>query len=542
MDLGEQDTRRHDRMVFRDLLEDHAALQPDALYASFPATGDQWTWAVADRKANQAANAFAGIGVKQGDRVAVLSANSAELLQALFGATKLGAVYTPLNTGFRGAILRHVVDLAEPALLVCEAELLDRVLDLPENGPVHTVAVVGPPDPATLLRAEARFRVVDFHMLVERGATSPPPPVALRFWDPYGVIFTSGTTGPSKGVLSSYSQLFSMVEHPMLAISNPDDVFLVDLPLFHVGALLTFATTLYLGARIVVLPRVQINGYWDRIREHGVTHVTFLEQIANWLWKQPARSDDADNPLRRVLIGRFPVGFDAWCDRFGVHEYYGYFNMTEISSPLMTGLNPKNRLGTGRARPGVQLRLVDENDLEVEVGSPGELVIRTDRPWELNLGYLKMPELTAQAWRNGWFHTGDVFRRDADNWFYFLDRVKDSLRRNGENISSFEVEREIVDHDAIMECAVVGVPGEDENDEVAAYVILVPGATLPPEELIEFLRPRLPYFAIPRYVVRVDSLPRNTTQKVLKHELRSTGLPDGAWDRVAHGIAVGRKL
>jgi crotonobetaine/carnitine-CoA ligase len=220
---------------------------------------------------------------------------------------------------------------------------------------------------------------------------------------------------------------------------------------------------------------------------------------------------------------------------------YSIYNMTEISAPLITDPNPTKPGTCGRVRPGVEVRLVDEHDCEVPVGEVGEFIVRTDAPWAMNHGYFAMPEATAVAWRNGWFHTGDLGRRDADGNHYFVDRLKDSIRRRGENISSMEVESELCAHPAVREAAVIAVPSDLAEDEVMAVVAPVPGERLDPAELIDFLRPRLAYFAIPRYFRFVDELPKTPTSKIQKMPLRQEGITDSTWDREAHGIRVQRR-
>jgi crotonobetaine/carnitine-CoA ligase len=214
--------------------------------------------------------------------------------------------------------------------------------------------------------------------------------------------------------------------------------------------------------------------------------------------------------------------------------------MTEISSPIVSEPNPQVRGTCGKVRPGVDVRLVDDNDCEVEVGQVGEMIVRTDRPWAMNSGYYKNPEATARAWRNGWFHTGDAFRMDAQGNFFFVDRIKDAIRRRGENISSFEVEAEIVRFPAVREAAAVAVPSDLGEDEVMAIVAPAPGATIDPAALIEFLRDRLAYFMIPRYVRILPELPKTPSAKVLKADLRRQGITPDTWDREKAGIVIRR--
>jgi crotonobetaine/carnitine-CoA ligase len=214
--------------------------------------------------------------------------------------------------------------------------------------------------------------------------------------------------------------------------------------------------------------------------------------------------------------------------------------MTEISSPIVSGANPQ-KIGTcGTVREGVDVRLVDTNDCEVSIGEIGEMIIRTDRPWAMNSGYYKDDEATANAWRNGWFHTGDAFRQDADGYFYFVDRMKDAIRRRGENISSFEVEIEVCAHPAVREAAAIGVASEFSEDDVMVVVAPVPGQTIDPAQLVTFLADRMPYFMVPRYVRILDELPKTPSAKVQKASLRSEGITPDSWDREKSGISVKR--
>jgi crotonobetaine/carnitine-CoA ligase len=215
--------------------------------------------------------------------------------------------------------------------------------------------------------------------------------------------------------------------------------------------------------------------------------------------------------------------------------------MTEISSPIVSEPNPAKPGTCGTIRPGVDVRLVDENDCEVAIGAVGEMLVRTDRPFAMNSGYHKNPEATAKAWRNGWFHTGDAFRRDADGYYYFVDRVKDAIRRRGENISSFEVENDIVAHPDVREAAVIGVPSEYSEDEVMAVIAPVPGRSIDRAALMGFLETRLPYFMVPRYIRILDELPKTPTAKVMKAELRKDGITPDTWDREAAGIKLKRE-
>ena len=247
------------------------------------------------------------------------------------------------------------------------------------------------------------------------------------------------------------------------------------------------------------------------------------------LAKAPPSPLDRAHRMRHALM--IPLSEDpvAFRERFGC-EIYTLFNMTEISSPLVSGASP-SPLGTcGQPRAGMQVRVVDENDCEVAPGAVGELVVRSDRPWALMHAYVGDAEATARAWRNGWFHTGDAFRTDTQGNFFFVDRMKDSIRRRGENISSFEVEAEVNSHPAVQECAAVAVPSPLGEDEVLVAVVPRPGQALEPRALVEHLIPRMAHFMVPRYVRIVDALPKTPTEKVEKVALAARGVTPATWD------------
>jgi crotonobetaine/carnitine-CoA ligase len=262
--------------------------------------------------------------------------------------------------------------------------------------------------------------------------------------------------------------------------------------------------------------------------------------MATFLVKRPASPADRDHEVRVALMVPLTDDAPVFKERFGI-DIYTIFNMTEISSPIVSEANPVARGTCGKPRADVDVRLVDGNDCEVPIGAIGEMLVRTDRPWGMNSGYNKNPEATAQAWRNGWFHTGDAFRRDADGNFYFVDRVKDAIRRRGENISSFEVEVEVCAHPDVREAAAIGVPSEFSEDDVMVIVAPVPGCAVDPAALLNFLVERMPYFMVPRYIRVLPDLPKTPSAKVLKADLRREGITADTWDREKVGFKVGRE-
>jgi crotonobetaine/carnitine-CoA ligase len=265
--------------------------------------------------------------------------------------------------------------------------------------------------------------------------------------------------------------------------------------------------------------------------------------MVRFLLMQPERDDDARNPLRGVTAGPLSPEVEEFKKRFDVKVTTG-FGMTEVGGILGSdGWETVNWRSCGKVRrgpPGFEIRLVDEHDEPVAAGETGELIVRTDEPWALNRGYHRMPEKTAEAWRNGWFHTGDVFMRDEDGYFYFVDRLKDCIRRRGENISSMEVEAYVHEHPCVMECAAIGVLSEYGEDEVKICVIVKPDCRLTGPDLLEFLTPRMPRFMLPRYVEFVAEFPKTeATNRIKKAELKRDPRNPNTWDREAAGFCGG---
>jgi crotonobetaine/carnitine-CoA ligase len=281
--------------------------------------------------------------------------------------------------------------------------------------------------------------------------------------------------------------------------------------------------------------------FWDQVRAGGcATTSGLIGVMASFLAKAPPRPDDRDNPLRCMTM--FPVNDTtvAFSRRFGF-DYLTGFNMTEVSSPLVTEINTPVYGSCGKPRSGVTCRLVDERDIEVARGAVGELIVRSDTPWTMLAGYDGMPDATAAAWRNGWFHTGDSFRQDEGGDYFFVDRIKDTIRRRGENISSFEVEAAVRLHPDVDEVVAVGVASEISEQDVLVAICPKAGRKIDPRALIEFLTPRIAYFMVPRYVRIVGDMPRTETNKIRKVALREQGVTPDTWDRESAGIVLHRE-
>ncbi|WAL68321.1 AMP-binding protein [Amycolatopsis cynarae] len=503
--------------VLGPVLRRQAAQRPDDVHVVF-GDGTKWTFTDAWLAANTAARHLAGLGVRHGDRVLSWLPNGPEAVRVWYGSNLLGAIYVPLNPAYRGRLLEHAIRLSGARVMVVHPSLAGRLSEIDTAQLEQVIPLTAQdwadPDPTVV---------------------TPEKPV--QPWDPYAIILTSGTTGPSKGVVCSYAHLAATSGAAFSEVFGAGDRYLLTLPLFHAGGTIGTYAALLLGGSVAVVDRFDTARFWDMVRATESTHVTLLGVMATFLAKQPPSPRDRDHPLRTVFM--VPLSSDSreFARRFGV-RVIALFNMTETSVPIISEPDPATPGTCGRVRRGVQARLVDEYDREVPDGQAGELVLRTDRPWAMNSGYWNMPEATAKAWRNGWFHTGDAFRRSPGGEYFFVDRVKDAIRRRGENISSFEVEAEITAHPAVREAAVVAVPSPHGEDDVLAIVSPVDGREIDPAELVRFLGERMAYFMVPRYIRVLDDLPKTPTAKIEKHLLRSAGITGDTWDREAAGIRL----
>lgn len=523
-----------EQCVLRPLLEKWAALQPDKVFARFE-DGSAWTYAQALATTRRTAAGLQALGVRQGDFVHAWLPNGPDALRVWFGLNWLGAVYVPLNLAYRGRILAHAIRLSGARLMVAHAGLVDRLAEI-DRGALTDLVVLGGDAAAAPPMAGLQRHAAE----VLAPAQAEPAPLArpIQPWDVQTVIYTSGTTGPSKAVLSSYVHAWATGD-AWRGFIGPEDRHLVLLPLFHVGGTAAVYSMLLQGGSVAIVDAFSVDAFWDVVARHQATFVILLGSMATLLAKRPPAPQDRAHTLRNAMMIPLLEDASAFSERFGI-GIYTLFNMTEISCPLVSGRNPRPLSTCGTPRAGVAVRVVDANDCEVAPGEVGELIVRTDTPWAMNSGYHGNPEATVAAWRNGWFHTGDAFRVDENGQFFFVDRMKDAIRRRGENISSFEVEAEVNAHPDVQEAAAVAVPSAQGEDEVLVAVVAQPGRRLEPKALVEYLVPRMPHFMVPRYVRLLPELPRTPTQKVQKHLIRAEGVTADTWDREAAGVVVRR--
>jgi crotonobetaine/carnitine-CoA ligase len=480
-----------------------------------------------------------GLGVTAGDTVVNFQPHRLDSYLSWLGIAWLRAVEVPVNTGYRARMLQYLIENSLARVLIVAETFLDRLVEVAPQLGGNRVLVV--PDATGPLPA-LPFPVLDGRALLE--AAEPADDLAgPEASDVSSMIYTSGTTGPSKGVGVTWASLAEI-----LGILPPDVVpegqsYYSIYAGFHIAGKAAFYVSQLLDRRLVFRDVFSVNHYWDDVRRFGCAFGGLVGGMASLLLAQPEKPDDADNPMRGVIMAPLIPDLERFRRRFDVRVCTAY-GMTEIAYPFASGWELANPTSCGRLRsgpPGYQVRVVDERDRDVGPDRIGELIVRTEEPHIITPGYFGMPEKSAEIWRGGWFHTGDGFRHDREGNFYFADRIKDAIRRRGENISSFEVEAGVNEHPAVLESAAIGVPSEHSEDEVKVIVVLRPGAALDPKELIEFLAPRMPRFMIPRYVEIAVALPKtDATQRTRKHELRASALNDRTWDREAAGLELPR--
>lgn len=525
-------------LVLPHLLARHVADVPDRV-AMVDVEGGARTYRELQDTYRTWSDALRRVGVAEGDLVATMLPNSFVAFEAWLGVAWLKAVEVPINNAYLGDMLRHLLEDSGARVFVISRRFVDRLASI-AGDLTHLRTVVVPDAEPDDDWSALPFDVLDGGRFFA-GATPADDLDGPDHHDIATLIYTSGTTGPSKGVLVPWAELYEFARLPPDGMIDDGGGYYTVFPAFHVSG----KSSLYMSARyrghIVIRETFSLTEFWEDIRRFEVTAAGLVGPMAALLMLAPPTPEDADTPLSSVFMGPLIPQVEEFKARFGVQVGTG-FGMSEVGVPLASdGFALADAHSCGRARPGYphyEVRIVDEHDEEVPAGTVGELVVRAGDPWVITPGYHGQPERTAAAWRNGWFHTGDAFRRDEDGNFYFVDRLKDAIRRRGENVSSFEVEALVVQHPAVQECAAVAVPSDLGEDDILVCVVPVGGQRVDPAELLDFLEARMPRFMLPRYVDVVDALPKtDATFRTRKVELRERGLTATTWDREAHRTA-----
>ena len=525
-----------------------AQATPDKVYLTEIASGRRYTYRELDAWTDRIAHALQGYGVARGQHTGVFLGNCAEHLALFYALGKLGAVSVPVNTAARGELLRYYLGQSDCETLVVEASLAERAAEVLDQLPrLQRIVIVrtGEGEEGGI-EPTAQRPVANFHAMVDAASPQPfVPAQPVRCTDLLLIAYTSGTTGPSKGSMLSHAAALTYGTSAAETQGyRASDIFYVCLPLFHNNGLLAASgAALVCGASVVLSRRFSVSKFLGEIREHRATITNFLGAMSSFLWSQPPSPSDDDHCLRLVSMAPTPKYAAEFERRFGLCAMNNYGLSDYGMATSFTQWDPRGKLGSiGRPRRGVQVKIVDDDDFEVPDGEVGEIVLRMDDPWRGTMGYYKMPEATLASRRNLWFHTGDRGVRDADGYFWFVDRKKDCIRRRGENISAFEVEQIIATHPEVGDAAVFPVATATNDEEVAAVIVRKPGSTLDELALVAHCQKNMAYFMVPRYIQFRDAMPTTMSQKVEKFKLRAQLEADlsQAWDREAAGVVLAR--
>jgi carnitine-CoA ligase len=513
----------------RDLVERRGRDDRDRPFCFF---GDSvMTFGMLDTASNQLANSLSDLGIGRGDRVAVMLPNHPDHVDTIIALAKLGATHVPVNVHAKELGLRYQLEHSELRAVIADARYQAELSRALHGVAVDTLVWRG----QALGDDDGRSRA--FEALASAG-TDHPPASSPDTDHVVAIMYTSGTTGPPKGVMLSNAMYQAAGRTAALVADvRPGDVVFLWEPLYHIAGVQAVTLCLQRGVSCALVERFSASTFWDQVRRYGATQIHYLGGVLGLLMKQPARTDDMENPARIAWgAAASPDMWPRFEQRFGVRirECYG---LTEGAS--FTTANLAGKVGSiGKPIEDFEVRIVDDDGRPVPDGQHGEIVQRERTPGLLMKGYFRDAEGTRRALRDGWLHTGDLGYRDSEGFFYFAGRRKDRIRRRGENVSAWEIERAVSSCPGVEECAVIGIASELADDEIKLFVRPAAGTTVGPLDVIRWCEARLAYFQVPRYVAFIDAFPKTPSERIRKDELpRSV---DGCWDLEQSGHRLRR--
>jgi crotonobetaine/carnitine-CoA ligase len=521
------------------LLEDRAAQYGDRRFLDF-----KGVQTISYRELNETANRFGNglldLGLCKEKKLAIMLPNCPEYLYLLFGAAKIGAITVPINTAYKGPLLTHLLNNSDAEVLVVDEQYADTINEIADSIPGVKTLLVYSENGATGANFRGSWQTLHLNSLYK--STSDSPKSDVRHTDTVMILYTGGTTGPSKGVVMThhfYCFYARLVKESIGYTTN--DVSYTCMPLFHINAQIgSIVSALYAGGQVALYQRFSARSFWDEIRASRATIFLGMGAVGNILAKNPQTPEDNQNDVRLAVIVPPPQDLEGFERRFGFRVIYETFGMTEglIIPPKL--YEPRKPGCCGKPIPDYEVKIVDDDDLPMGPNQTGELVFRPRQAYTMMSGYYKMPEATLEAFRNLWFHTGDLGYLDEDGFLYYVGRKKDAIRRRGENISAYEIEAVVNQHPGVLESAAIAVPSELGEDDVKIVCVLKPDARLTAEELLRFCEPRMAYFMVPRYVEFLSSLPKNPSQRIEKYKLRAEAINEATWDREKAGLTLNR--
>ncbi|MDY0013296.1 MAG: AMP-binding protein [Rhodocyclaceae bacterium] len=504
--------------------------------------GEVYSFGYLNDEACRLANGLRGLGVEKGQTVVTLLDNNIEAICIWLAITKLGAISVPVNTAYKGEFLRHQIADAGAAVVLAESDFAERIGLIADRLPeVKTVVYKGEKPNLSIPQTLLSWASV-------RSDDASDPEVEVAPGDLAMLIYTGGTTGPSKGCMCSHNYVCNLARQCARSLRRSEkSITWTPLPLFHLNAYTaTILSNMMLGARIAFYPRFSVSNFWPEIERTGANDCVLLANMMPLIVSAPENEAEKRCYGQLETVGGAPFPYQimgAWKKRFGAkHTLQVGFGLSECS--LVTSLEPDDPSkpnASGKRNDTFDVRIVDDNDVELPPGTPGEIIVRPLKPHVMFEGYWRRPEDTLKVMKNMWFHTGDIGMFDEDGYFYFVDRKKDYLRRGGENISSFEMETTFRAHPGIQDVAVHAVKSELSEDEVKVTAILHEAGSMTEEDLCHWVIERVPYFAVPRFIEFRKELPRSPVGRILKYELRDQGITPATWDRQKSGIVLAKR-
>jgi crotonobetaine/carnitine-CoA ligase len=524
--------------VLPKVLKDQASLIPDKDFLQF-SYDKALTFSEVNKLANQIANSLNKLGIHKTDKVSVYMPNSLEICLAWFGILKNGSVMVPINTAYVMDFLQYIIESSDSKIIIIAEEYLERLANIQDRIPNIEKVIVWTRNNKDSFESNgySKTQLISWNDFVSKGSDNEPE-VEITHMDHARLMYTSGTTGKSKGVVRPCAADYSSAQNysSIMDLTSDDTVFTC-LPLFHSNAMVMGVyPAMISGCKVIVEEKYSASKFWKWMKDFEVTKFNLVGVMSYFMWNAPVVPEEKQHKVKLVLGSPAPHDIiEEFMERFNILFTEGY-GLTEVGQCTFTRPNEPFRVGScGKESPGYEIKIVNpDTDEELPRNTPGELVLRPRIPNICLHYYYKMPEKTVSDFRNLWFHTGDLCRMDEDGYIFFMDRVKDYIRRRGENISSFEVENLISTHPSIEESAAIAVKldeqGRHSEDELMIVIVLKENMTLDPKDLIEFLKPIMPKFMIPRFVRFRDSLPKTPTNRVQKVKLRDEGVTKDTWD------------
>jgi crotonobetaine/carnitine-CoA ligase len=514
--------------------------RPGQIFLDF--SGETYSYAQTDREIGRLATGLRAIGVERGDRVCSLLDNGADAVFLWFAVNRIGAIYVPINTDYKGEFLRHQLADSGGKIIVVEAEYASRVATIERGVPALERMLYRGARP----ELSSRLAIDSIEAIRARHIEDVEVEVAPS--DLSMLIYTSGTTGPSKGCMMSHSYALHMAwQNHWLQDSRPDDIIWTPCPLFHAsGACGGVLDAMIAGATVSIYPRFSVSNFWPEIERSKATVVCLLSTMLTLIPAAP------ENEAAKRCYGQLRVLHGAplppalkqqWREKFGVqHVQQPAYGQTEAAMiAIVDAYSDVPDYSSGKRTDAFDVRIIDDAGDECPPGVPGEIIVRPNRPGIMFQGYWNRPEATAAVIRDLWLYTGDIGKFDENDFFYFVDRKKDYLRRGGENISSFEVEACFRHHPDVAEIAAHSVFSDLGEDDLKITIVLKHGATITEEALCRWSIDHVPLFALPRYIEFREALPTTPSGRVQKFILREEGATPTTWDRMKSGLVVSRR-